>query len=586
MDYVKPFLSAINEESAMSHIRQLTQNTPKRWSGSGDDQKAAEYINAKMSEFGLHTEMQKFVTFNSSPVFSELRVVEPEQMNIASLPCCHIQSTPEGGLTTEIIDVGAGAESDYLGKDVRGKAVLVEVSYAPPTPEKARIAASKGASAIVCMNWGKDQPVICNRGLKAVWGNPTPQNIKDIPKISGLSISRRDGERIRKLCSLNSSVTVYLQAKSDNRWEELSQPIAILESPHAGEEFILISGHIDAWEPGVTCNATGNGVMLELARIFAVNKKLLKKNLVFAFWNGHEIAEAAGSTWYVDNNWDQLRDNCIANFTIDSPGIIRASRYLAYTSLELMDYTRNTLGKYLQEEIIVSRLKKIGDQSFMGIGIPSIYGRMSLSEQEIIENNGATLGWWNHTVEDTLDKADPKVIYKDLVAYTVLISELANADVLPYDFSNSARSIKSNLESMSQDDKNDLQLNELIERANQLENEIVRLNHWIDKHGLNNPSVKDVNLINKCLTDLSRVLTNPFQTVCDRYNQDSYGLSDLSAPIPLFYPVASRANLQFSTELYQTVQTMLIKRRNRISDALKRAVDSAHLTNEIISTPQ
>ena len=86
-------------------------------------------------------------------------------------------------------------EDDYDDKDVEGKAVLVEVSYAPATPEKAMIAYRKGAKAMICMNWGrKDEAVICMRGLKGVWGNPTRESFEKIPKITGCSITRRDGD--------------------------------------------------------------------------------------------------------------------------------------------------------------------------------------------------------------------------------------------------------------------------------------------------------------------------------------------------------------------------------------------------------
>lgn len=44
-------------------------------------------------------------------------------------------TSPDGDVY-ELIYVGAGGEDDYDDKDVEGKAVLVEVSYAPATPGK------------------------------------------------------------------------------------------------------------------------------------------------------------------------------------------------------------------------------------------------------------------------------------------------------------------------------------------------------------------------------------------------------------------------------------------------------------------
>ena len=59
---------------------------------------------------------------------------------------------------------------------------------------------------------------------------------------------------------------------------------------------MLVNGHLDAWAPGATCNATGDATMLELARVLAKHRNKIKRSVVFINWNGHEIAESAGST--------------------------------------------------------------------------------------------------------------------------------------------------------------------------------------------------------------------------------------------------------------------------------------------------
>lgn len=43
-----------------------------------------------------------------------------------------------------LVYVGNGDAGSYDGIDVKGKMVLVEVTYAPPVPEKARIASEMG----------------------------------------------------------------------------------------------------------------------------------------------------------------------------------------------------------------------------------------------------------------------------------------------------------------------------------------------------------------------------------------------------------------------------------------------------------
>ena len=149
-------LAELDVDRAMSHILWLTENTPRRISGTGQDRIAAEYIVKEMKSYGCEAEILEFETYNSRPGTSEITILSPELKTLDSMPCCHIEPTSPD----ELIYVGAGGEDDYDDKDVEGKAVLVEVSYAPATPEKAMIAYRKGAKAMICMNWGrKDEAV-------------------------------------------------------------------------------------------------------------------------------------------------------------------------------------------------------------------------------------------------------------------------------------------------------------------------------------------------------------------------------------------------------------------------------------------
>ena len=70
---------------------------------------------------------------------------------------------------------------------------------------------------------------------------------------------------------------------------------------------------------------------------------------------------------------------------------------------------------------------------------------------------------------------------------------------------------------------------------------------------------------------LSRTLTGPFYTACDRYSQDSYGLSILSKPIPALYPMVEMSNLDEKDVKFKLMRTELLRSRNRLLDALKTA---------------
>lgn len=263
----------LDENRNWDYSNYMTEHFPRRISGMGDDRRASEWIVEKFRSFGLEAEIAEYTAYNSNPVGSFVKVLEPETVTLESRPCCHISSTPLEGVELELLYLGAGDYRDYEGKDVRGKAVLVEVSYSPATPEKARIAYEHGAAAMVCANWGEDgkteQDYICGRGLKSVWGNPTPETWKDIPQIIGVSLTHSGGIYLRTLCEKNEHVKVNISSQATRSWDVLPFPVGFLRGSEEPEKYLLVNGHIDAWEPGVTCNATGDGTIITLAEQLA-----------------------------------------------------------------------------------------------------------------------------------------------------------------------------------------------------------------------------------------------------------------------------------------------------------------------------
>lgn len=575
---LQQMLSDLNVNKSMEHIVWLTENTPNRMSGKGDDLKAAKYIVEKMTEYGLDAKIMEFETYNSWPGKSEFKVINPETKFIESLPCCHIAPTLPEGTNLELVYAGAGGYADYEGKNVKGKAVLVEVSYAPATPEKARIAYEKGAVAMICMNWGREEEeFICMRGLKAVWGNPTPESFKDIPQIAGLSITRKDGIYLKDLCLNYGKVEIFMNVQSTRQWDILPQPMAVLKGTEEPEKFLLVAGHLDAWYPGVTCNATGIGTILELARVFGKYKDKIKRSIYFLNWNGHEIAEATGSVWFADHYFDQLDENCIGYINIDSTGLAEATVYGVDASRELADYTEKIVKSVLEEETKVNYLTKTGDQSFFGIGIPSIVGRVGYTEEYIRERNGATLGWWNHTIEDNLEKVDLTNLNKDNKVNCAYLLGLLNSDILPYDFSKTCLDIKTKLESLNQTFSHIIDISNIIENIDKLSEYVIQLNETKEKLSKMGKMNEKCKIINKCLLKLSRALTNAIYTYSDRFEQDSYGLSILQEPIPLLQDSVKLASMNPEDEEYKLLYTKAIRNRNRVADAIKKAVEFTEL---------
>lgn len=563
MSTLNDILDKINLDEITAHIQWMVKNTPYRIADSDDERRAAQYVAEQMASYGLETEILRFNTYNSFPEYSRVEVLSPEPMVIDSLPCGHIASTSPEGEELELVFVGSGGYADYEGLDVKGKAVLVEVSYAPAVPEKARIAYEKGARAIVCMNWGSGQDVICHRALKAVWGNPTEETLPKIPQLVGVGVTQNDGRMLRDWCRAGKPVRLRLAAIAPVKWSQVCQPRAILRGNGKSNQFILVGSHIDAWRPGVTCNATGNATTMQIAKVLSQFRGQMDRDVWFVFWNGHEIAEAAGSTWLVDTFWDELNKNCVAYFNIDSTGMGEATLYEIKTSAEYRDFAVDNASSLLSEELRIQNLTKIGDQSFMGIGIPGTAQRMSYTKEYMEHNCGATLGWWNHTKEDGFDKYSPENILKDTRVLTSLIYRVSTAKILPYDFTEKLQSMEQKISDCRAQygaylDMDDLASNMAAVRACVSKLQSVR----------DSVEGRSAHLLNNFLLQVARQTTNVFQTYADKYQQDSYGYSKLSKPIPLLADLERLPGLDQNSLEYGMIHTQLVKNKNRINDGL------------------
>ncbi len=96
--------------------------------------------------------------------------------------------------------------------------------------------------------------------------------------------------------------------------------IAEVAGSTVGSREIIVSAHLDAYRnsPGADDNATGIGVLIELARFFNTLKERLDARIKFVAFGAEELG-VLGSRIFVTRHADELR-NCILDFNIDSIG--------------------------------------------------------------------------------------------------------------------------------------------------------------------------------------------------------------------------------------------------------------------------
>ncbi|MFB0543641.1 MAG: M28 family peptidase, partial [Candidatus Bathyarchaeia archaeon] len=421
-DFERKVLAEVSKEKAWEHVKWFA-GVGEKLSGSPEFERSVDYILDSLKGYGIDAVALEFQAYLSFPKTfdAELKVLEPEKRDIGCIAYAQIKSTPPEGIEGELVYVGQGGIQDYSGKNVRNKITLAELSYAPPRPWKNYVAGVlKGAKGQIQINYPGAEGGIRAYGrgtVKSVWGNPTPETIEDVGRIPLVNITEADGVYLKELLE-KGPVRLWMKAEATREWMRTRQPMATVKGKVP--EFVLLGSHLDAWGAAVSCNAVGNASTLEVARVFNKFKSHLRRGVEFLWYTGHETGIMDGSTWYVDNFWDNLHKYCVANFNNDSVGMVHANAGYSAGGDPIFDEFLKATVKDLAEEEGVPfmargrglryRPSKVGDQSFHGLGIPSGSAR-STSDPEVIRSLPYRYNWWYHSDYDTLDKADPEALY-------------------------------------------------------------------------------------------------------------------------------------------------------------------------------
>ncbi len=578
----------VSADRIRAHVEKIVTEIPHRAAGSVNGRRMAEYSRDAMKANGLaDVVMHELPAIVSFPEHAEFRVESPTEIAIQANTLGHSINTTEDGLRGEIVDVGGGAFSDYAGKDARGKIILTELSYSPARHEKQRIAGMKGAIGAVMMNWGHPENEAVPFGsVKPVWGNPTPDNVKtEMPTIPCIGIARTAGLKLREMAK-KGPVRVWFRTHIENGWRPIQITIARMPAPATSPEkddFVLVGGHQDSW-PGeaATDNAAGNACKMELARVFMQHRDKLRRGITFGFWTAHETGTMAGSAWFADRNWDDLRKNCVAYLQIDQPACVGTTQWNTASNAELKSFHTAIEQKLLTKKFKWKRAVKTGDSSFFGLGIPMFHGEGAFTDEELKATANATLGWWHHSVENRLDKMDWTLMQEHIRLYAAYLWELTTAPVLPFRFEPVAEQVIGRLEEFKAPGKSvgldgaAARAKEFFEAARRMD---AAASAEAERFRNGRGSEQAAQHINRAMKRLSRILVPLQSTAIGTYGHDPYGYTPQTTMIPCLYDLTELAGLPDGEQRWM-LETKMVRARNRVADALQ---DSTALIDDTLA---
>ena len=542
----------------------------ERPSGSPGENAAIDSIVASLRSEDVPVEVHTFDTYASDPVSASVALPATGDRYDAITMA---YSGETDGLTAALVDVGTLADLPALevgtGEQIalEGGAVGIEALRArfgrvrgaialvegQPRNGPTAVLALLGAAGVIFSN-----PVerVNDLIVTSTWGTPSLRNYQRLPEIPVAQVAKSAGDALRgRLAS--GPVQVRISTDVETGRKPLRLAVARIPGPEPGAPYVLFGGHIDGWYHGGTDEGAANAAMAELAKAFYQNRHLLRRGLVVAWWPGHSNARYAGSTWFADHFFEELRDQAVAYVNINGVGQMDAKRFSATATAALGGLGGDVLRREVGEEIRIGRPGRNSDQSFNGVGLPLL----QLNHSRLEEDGGY---WWWHTPDDTFDKIDFDVLETDAELYARAISRLVADPDLPVDMVAEVEALGGAIAARAETAGDRFDLGEAAARQEILLDVVRRVQEVLPgNHGA------DIDRsVLRVLRPIYRVAYDPV----DPFHPDP-GLS--SGLLPGLAPVGILAREDVSSDAYLFAETTLVRERNRLMEALSVATEEA-----------
>lgn len=464
----------VTEEINLDKMRMTLQAFSKlhRYSGSEQGEEAVKYIKEYLEREGVPCDILTYDCYRSLPVSASVRT---EQFACEAMAA--VYSGEADGLKAPLYyDIDSEKkglqEKEMIErlKKFNGKIVLTN----DRSGDFAKTAKDAGALGLIII-WPQTEPWLHHMTIGTIWGNPTIHDFHRYCRIPYVEVTNADGMKLKALCE-KESIEAELNIKMDDRIVKTSMPV--VEIPGKSDKYVLLSGHYDSWYEGITDNATSNAATLECARILYAHRAELKRGVKVAFWSGHSDGRYAGSSWYVDQNWEDLDKNCVAHINLDLIGGKNDELVLRGTSL----MEREGLSEEIIEEfsgvrpVLSTGLTRAGDESFSGVGVPisMLSGFASKPDGEYAQWASSYAPWW-HSTEDTLDKVDEDFLLRDAKINLKLIWQIVQSDRIPVDLIRFAERTKKMLQEIQKDCSKDFDPQGVLDKLEELKEAIEQL---------------------------------------------------------------------------------------------------------------
>ena len=292
-------LHQLVEEQAAISRRYRDQGHPKFWGriiGTSADAENAQWLASKFNAFGLTDVYIQPLDLSPQwfPQRWEVTVTGGGKsiMLDSAQPDYRAAALPPGGIDVEAVYGGLGSAADFVGKDVKGKAVFTYTMLGLRNEEAVKRADEKGATAIF--------------EVDMLPGNMRYQAYPSNTRAPAFTVGSGDGLAVRDLiASLPPGQTARVKATLEIQMvPNLKTALVWGTLPGATDETVYIVAHRDGWFEASGDNAGGVAAMIGLAEYYSkVPRAQRRRTMVFIGLDGHHNTgpgSAVGGVWLND----------------------------------------------------------------------------------------------------------------------------------------------------------------------------------------------------------------------------------------------------------------------------------------------
>ena len=405
----------VRKSDIARHLDVLCNQIGNRYSGSRGEKRATEYIAETMQKFGLVPRVQTFDFWNWKPKKTKAVLIkEGKETRIPNIgPFLYSPSTPEGGITGDLVYIESNRPAFFRAKNLRGKIGLNIGAFDIADPEVADRIMDSGLIGMLNVDDRIPFPWRVPIGQAPQWSENYSLPTLAVPYMKAIAIEKQLPARAR------------LEIEAWEGVEKSGNVIGEIRGTKYPDQIIVVSAHTDSvlHNIGADDNATGCAFVLELAR-FLKRRKVARTVRFISY--GVEEKLSVGAYTHMRSLGTSEAAKIVFCLNADSIGGRIGQNTAFCTGTPLMrDYFRSRFEDLGYAGEAYDEVSPYSDHFPLNIcGVPSVWAtRLSLFKSSY---------WTLHSRHDSLDNISLSVCAQTISVYGKILQELAACPKMPF----------------------------------------------------------------------------------------------------------------------------------------------------------